>query len=73
MGDTMNTTIEAVISIFLAVVVLAGIALIVSQNSNSSSVISSATGGIANMLSVAISPVAGSATGSFNTSTGTPY
>lgn len=69
----MDTTVEAVLSIVLAVVALTGIALVVSKNSNTTNVISTGVGGLANMITVAISPVSGSAPGAYNTSSGLPY
>lgn len=69
----MNTTVEAGISILLGVLVLAGIALIVSQNANTSNVVSTGLSGVANLVSVAISPVSGSSTGAYNTSASTPF
>jgi len=51
--------IDAVVSIATAIVGVAALAVLVSKNANTSSVIQSAASGFGNSLDVAISPVTG--------------
>lgn len=57
----MNSFVEGVSTIALAVVGLAVVAVIVSKKSNAGGIIQSAASGLANNIGVAISPVTGSA------------
>lgn len=61
----MNDLWTSVVSIATAIVGVAILAVIVSKNSNTSGVISSATSGFAQDLGVAVSPITGGALGSF--------
>ncbi len=61
----MNSFMEGLTTIALAVVGLAVLAIIISRKSNTAGVIQSAASGLANNIGVAISPVTGSSP-SFN-------
>lgn len=65
----MNSFMEGVSTIALAVVGLAVVAVIVSKKSNAAGIIQASASGLANNIGVAISPVAG---GSFNFDLGYP-
>ena len=56
----MNSFLEGVSTIALAVVGLAVVAVIVSRKSNAGGIIQAASSGLANNIGVAISPVTGS-------------
>lgn len=55
----MNAFMEGVVSIALAIVGLAVVAVIVSKKSNAGGIIQSAASGLANNIGVATSPVTG--------------
>lgn len=61
----MNSFVEGISTIALAVVGLAVVAVIVSRNSNAGGIIQAGASGLANNIGVAISPVTGSSP-SFN-------
>lgn len=61
----MNSFVEGLSTIALAVVGLAVVAVIISKKSNTAGVIQAAASGLANNVGVAISPVTGSSP-SFN-------
>ena len=55
----MKDLIEPIVSIALAIVGLATVAVLVSRNANTSGVIKASTGGFSQDLATAISPVTG--------------
>lgn len=55
----MNDTAKSIIAIFTAIVGVAIFAVLVSKSANTANVISAFTGGFAQDLSVAVSPVTG--------------
>lgn len=55
----MNSAVEAVVTIAVAIVALAGLAVLVSRNANTPAVIQSAASGFNNAIDTAISPVTG--------------
>lgn len=59
----MNGITEAVVTVATLIVGVALLALIVSRQSNTTGVISSAFGGFSNALQVAVSPVTGASMG----------
>ncbi len=59
----MNKITESIVTIAVAIIGLATLAVIVSRNANTSKVIDSASSGFAKALGVAISPVSGGSGG----------
>lgn len=55
----MNRTMEAIVSVLVAVVGVAIIAVLVSKNANTAGVVSSAGGAFSSILKAATSPVTG--------------
>ena len=55
----MNDAVHSIVSIFIAIVGVAIVAVLVSKNANTSGVIQSTASGFGNALDVAISPVTG--------------
>jgi hypothetical protein len=62
MGDSLVT---AMVTVLMAIVGVAIIAVLVSKNANTTGVISAGAGGFSQALSTALSPVTGSGFGSF--------
>lgn len=58
----MSTFTEAMVTIALGFMVVAGLAVFVSKNANTSNVIQASASGFGNILDVAISPVTGATT-----------
>jgi hypothetical protein len=59
----MNETVQGLVSIFLAIVGVAIVAVLVSKQANTAEVIKSFTSGFAQDLGVAVSPVTGGGIG----------
>jgi hypothetical protein len=59
----MNDAVHSIVSIFLAIVGVAIVAVLVSKNAQTPAVIQSVASGFGNDLNVAISPVSGSGFG----------
>jgi hypothetical protein len=59
----MNDALHSIVSVFLAIVGVAIVAVLVSKNAQTPQVVQSVASGFGNDLSVAISPVSGSGFG----------
>ena len=58
----MSTAVEAAVTIALGFMALAGLAVLLSKNATTASVIQAGASGFGNVLDVAISPVTGATT-----------
>jgi hypothetical protein len=59
----MNQTVSGIVTILTAIVGVAILAVLVSKNANTAGVIKAASGGFAQALQAAVSPVAGNGGG----------
>ena len=66
----MNNLTESVVTVLVAIIGLATLAVIVSRNARTTEIIDSTWGGFSGALGMAISPVTGGGNGGFNNTTG---
>lgn len=69
----MSQLTESIVTIGVAIIGLATLAVIVSNRANTANVISSGASGFARVLDAAVSPVTGGSFGGFNTNFGTQF